>query len=96
MWLLLGWLLLFLASSVSVVLLMTRINDEIEDGLAIEDRPSWRDWTVRRLPLAEIRRHRQMYPSSKLRKWWAATAIFQAGLVVVPFVGVILRSIWSG
>jgi hypothetical protein len=95
MWLFLVWLVLFFGTSVAVSMLGTQINDEIEDGLAIHDRPSWQGWRVRRVPLAEIRRHREMYPSSRLRKWWAATTICQAGLIIVPFVGAILGGIGS-
>jgi len=92
MWLLIGCLLLFVATSVSVTMLGTQIMDDIERGLPVQERPSWRAWKVRRLPLAEVRRHRQMYPTSRLRKWWAAASITQGALIAVPFVSAIVRT----
>jgi hypothetical protein len=90
------WLLLLLAASVSVAMIGTQITDDLERGLPIEARPSWRGWSLRRFPLAELRRHRAMYPSAAIRKWWMAMYLLQVGLVIVPFLGAIIRSVMSG
>jgi hypothetical protein len=95
-WLLLCWLLLFVAASLSAGLIETRIIDDLERGLHIEARPSWRGWKIRRIPLAEVRQHRQMYPSSNLRKWWAVISVVQASLLIIPFASAIVGSVMKG
>ncbi len=70
------WLVLFLAASASIALVRTQIADEIKMGLPIERRPSWQMWRVKRFRLRYIRRHRAMYPASRLRKWLVALVVF--------------------
>ena len=92
-WLLLGWLLAFFAASISVGLIGRRIIDEVERDVPIQDRPSGWLWIIRRIPLAEVRQHRQMYPASSLRKWLAAMSVLQSGLLATLFLSAILRMV---
>ena len=80
------WMLSMAAAGISMLLLRTRIVDDLETHLPLDERPSWRAWQLRRFPLYEIRRHRQMYPNSSLRRWYAAAAAIQAALVLGPFI----------
>ena len=85
MWLFALWLVGFLCSSVALGLTATQLTDEIESGLPIEERPSWRLWKFRRFPWAELQQHRKLYPASRLRKWFVVLVAVQSGLVVTIF-----------
>ena len=92
MWLMLGWLLIFLLTSAAMGLLNVQIVDDIERDIPIDARPSWRLLKVRRFPWEDLRLHRRMYPSSHVRKWWTAAVICQLACLVVPFVYAIVHS----
>ena len=80
------WLIVFSSSAAAALLTITEITDQVESGQSYASRPSWRVWKVRRLPLRELRLHRQMFPSSRLRiLYWLACSI-NVGCIFVPFV----------
>jgi hypothetical protein len=53
-----------------------RIIDDVERDLPIERRESWKLFKHNLgLPMTQVRLHSQMYPESRLRKWfWGCTA----------------------
>ena len=84
-WLLiLSWWVLFLPVTLTQWLLGYSILDEIEQGLPLADRQSWR--AVRRrqyVALEELHLHAKMFPSRrKIRAYWIlAVTIFYALLL---------------
>ncbi len=91
MWLFAAWLVAFLASSLAVGLAGVRLTDEIEAGVPIAQRPSWRGWNVKRLPWVEFEQHRKLYPESRLRVWFLTLAAVQSGLLATLLLAVLFH-----
>jgi len=69
--------------------LALQIVDEIEEGLPVEKRPSWRLLKPVHVPLEEVRIHAQKLPDrSLIGRWWAALMcatylLFLGGIVLL-------------
>lgn len=85
MWIAL-WFGAILVSNIIGMAALWQMLDEIEADLPIQQRPSWRLIHQWGLPLKEIRRHREMFPSSRLRLVWTVATLVAVACAVAPFL----------
>jgi len=86
------WLVSLVVSNGLLMMIGTQINDDVERSLPVKDRPSWQLLTFSRWPTPLLRRHREMYPASRLRTWWTIAAVCQGAVVLSPFIAAFWRS----
>jgi len=86
----LAWFLLSFAASLAAGLLWQQIVDDVEEGLPLDQRPSWQPFGERH-PRSYWDTHRRTRPSSPLRKWYAvsmactAAMLFSGSVALVAF-----------
>jgi hypothetical protein len=81
------WLLGVMVSGLCSCFAWSTLRDANEEGLPLENRPSWKIFGPRESPSATLRQHRRRYPERRTIRLCAVVALFlQGAVLVVPLV----------